>query len=207
MFRKGSILWVVFLSYIYEKSSIVWIVFSKQSSILSINLKKVQFNSLSQVQKKESSSKKKDSILCVILEKQGHFFGSWKKVGSTLWVNLKKSLRHIGKIQFFESCKKVAHMKERFNSLRHFEKTKGFNSLSQNEKKTSTLWVILKRGSKKEVQFCESFVEQKVRFPESLFFFLDTRFNSWSHTEKSIMWLFFLQNWVRSEKGSILVSY
>ena len=84
-----------------------------------------------------------------------------KKVGSTLWVNLKKSLRHIEKIQFFESCKKVAHMKERFSSLRHFEKTNGFQffeskwqkdfiSLSHIEKRFikrgSILWVILKNS-------------------------------------------------------------
>ena len=50
-------------------------------------------------------------------------------------------------------------MKERFNSLRHFEKNKGFQFFESKWKKTSSLWVILKI-LKKEVQLFDSFWEK-----------------------------------------------
>ena len=138
-----SSFWVIFMREVQLFESF----FSKQSSILSIWKKK--FSSILWVKKKKE----------VIFKEKG--FNSVRHFGETrsfLWVMEKSGFNslsqfekifasHWKKIQFFESCKKVAHMKERFNSLRHFEKIKGFNSLSQNEKKTSTLWVILKRGS------------------------------------------------------------
>ena len=112
----------------------------------------VIFHSLRHIQNK-------GSILCVILEKQGHFFESWKKVGSTLLSQFEKNLCVIlKKIYFFESCKRklkwkrgsilwdilrkqrvsiLCQMKKNFMSLSHIEK--------RFIKRVSILWVILKK--------------------------------------------------------------
>ena len=132
--KKGSVLWVVFLSYIDEKSSFVWIVFffSKQSSILSINLKissilwvkfkkkegsslwavfSRRFNSPSYLKRRvqffASCSKKKDSILCVVFKEQGfHSLRHIQNKGSILCVILEKQGH------FFESWKKWVQILE-----------------------------------------------------------------------------------------------
>ena len=78
---------------------------------------------------------------------------------------------------------KKVHMKERFNSLRHLEK-KHFNSFEshwktrkvqffESERKTSTLWVILKKRFMKR---------GSIRWVKS--YFLKKKFNSESHTKK-----------------------
>ena len=212
--------------------------FSKQSFILSINLKKkVQFfesyskkkdsilcvvfkekgfNSLRRIQRTRvpffaSYSKNKGSILCVIFEKQDHFFESWNKSGFNSLSQFEKIFASYWKIQFIESCKKVTHMKERFNYLRHFEK-KRFQFLEsywKKKKKSLILWVILKdfislshiekrfikRGSILWVIFLNKKFDSL-----SLFFFFDTRFNSLRHIEKFNYLTLFEKNWVISEK-------
>ena len=83
-FLEGSILRVILnngfnsLRHIQRKRIQFFASYSKKKdSILCVVFKEQGFHSLRQIQNK-------GSILCVILEKQGHFFESWKKVGSTL---------------------------------------------------------------------------------------------------------------------------
>ena len=138
--KKGSILWVKWL----KKSSILWVQ-CKKSSTLSVKFKKV-FNTLSH-------------FLWKILL----FLDSTRLDGSAWHVNASWDnwlTIHQKRVQF-ESCKKVIHTEERFNSLsilkkfnslshigkqerfnssRHIEK-KDFNSLSHIEKR------FIKRGS------------------------------------------------------------
>ena len=115
-----------------KKGSILWVIWLKKSSILWVQCKK-RFNSFSQIQR------------C-----------------STLWVIFREKKYSLCRIDQkrvqFESCKKVIHMKERFNSLsilkkkkvQFFEsywKTRKVQFFASYWKKTSTLWVILRRGS------------------------------------------------------------
>ena len=65
------------------------------------------------------------------------FFGSYSKKFNSLSLFQKKKNAH-----FLESISK-----EKFNSLSHTGKQDRFDSLSHIEKKTSTLWVTLRRGS------------------------------------------------------------
>ena len=156
--KKGSILWVKFkkrrfksLSNFLEGSILRVIINKAFNSLRHIQRKWIQF-SASHSKKKGFNSlrriqRKKGSILCVTFKIRVQFCASFwrnkvislshgKKWVQLFWVNLKKSLRHIEKNQFFESCKKIAHMKERFNSLRHFEKNKGFQFFESKRKKT-----------------------------------------------------------------------
>ena len=144
---KSSTLWVILKSGSW-RSSILWVIYrvqffasysKKKGSILCVVLKEKGDNPLRR-------SQSKGSILCVILEKQGHFFESWKK-----WV------------QLFESC-----WKKNFNSLSHTEK--------RFIKRGSILWVI-----SKEFNSLSNFLKKKKKSSILWLFFFDTRFNSSSH--------------------------
>ena len=158
MFRKGSILWVIFVdgdsSFFFERKFNCGLIQKRSQFFESNGWKKVQFF--------ESSAKKVQ------------LFQSNSKRCSTLWVIFCEKFCSLSRIDQrrvqFESCQKVIHTEERFNSLsilkkfnslshigkqerfnssRHIEK-KDFNSLSHIGKRFikrgSILWVFYKES-------------------------------------------------------------
>ena len=122
--KDASILWVMFKKgpihcVMFEKSSILWVILFKKKVQFFESCSK-RFNSLSHSFPKK---KKRFNSLSHNFLKGVQFFDLFlkshiQKMGSILWVVFSKKK----KVQFFESCKKVVHMKERFNSLSHIEK-------------------------------------------------------------------------------------
>ena len=181
--KKGSILWVKFKKRRFKSLSNFL-----EGSILRVIINKA-FNSLRHIQRKRiqffaSYSKTKDSILCVAFkEKKGsilcvtfkirvQFCASFwrnkvislshgKKWVQLFWVNLKKSLRHIEKIQFFESCKKSSS----------YEREVQFFETFWEKQRVSILWV---KKKKTKLHLFESYWKEVH----------NKRFNSLSHMKK-----------------------
>ena len=182
IFRKrGSILWVIFK----KKGSILWVIFWRKFISWSQIWKKGQFFP-SYLNKRSNSFRHiwtKGPILCVILQKFNcSILWVMFKKGSNIWVIFPKKVNSLG------------HIKEGFNSSKHIEKIKSFESYWKSSiEKCSILRVICWEGFSslsnilKMVQFFESnwkegfhsvsHINRKGSIPWIIVF--QKKFNSW----------------------------
>ena len=159
------------LSYIRKKGSILWVIFRKRLN--SLRQKKVQFfaSNKKRVQFFAAYSKKKSSILCVVLQEKG--FNSLRHIQrkrvSILCVIFKEK-----RVQFFASyCKKRGSI---FWVI--FEKVHFFESYLT---RSSILWFFFEKFNSLNHVFTK---KKKVRFFESYFLIC-------IHEKSSILWVFF----------------